>query len=70
MTFNPHPSLENLHFCGLWMKFFLTILSPGEQVQNKQTLVNKHMPTVTTTTLESGAGQPQQQCEYKDTPIG
>ncbi|XP_031570048.1 DNA-directed RNA polymerase III subunit RPC2-like isoform X2 [Actinia tenebrosa] len=43
--------------------------SPGERVENKQILINKSMPVVTTTPLQSGTpGQPPQP-EYKDVPI-
>ncbi|XP_074641286.1 DNA-directed RNA polymerase III subunit RPC2-like [Tubulanus polymorphus] len=45
------------------------ICSPGMKVENKQVMINKHMPTVTMSPLESGQpGQPQQP-EYREVPI-
>ena len=43
----------------------------GERVINKQVLVNKYMPTVTVSPLQSATpGQPQPQPDYRDVPLG
>ncbi|XP_013391802.1 DNA-directed RNA polymerase III subunit RPC2 [Lingula anatina] len=41
------------------------ICAPGEKVENKQLLINKSMPTVTMSPVESGGQQP----EYREVPI-
>ncbi|XP_064629058.1 DNA-directed RNA polymerase III subunit RPC2-like [Lineus longissimus] len=46
------------------------IVAPGERVENKQVLINKHMPTVTINPIQSPvAGAPPPQPEYRDVPI-
>ncbi|XP_014670724.1 PREDICTED: DNA-directed RNA polymerase III subunit RPC2-like [Priapulus caudatus] len=44
------------------------IAAPGLRAESKQVLVNKSMPTVTASPLQTQAGQPQQP-EYRDVPI-
>ncbi|XP_064484675.1 DNA-directed RNA polymerase III subunit RPC2-like [Ornithodoros turicata] len=43
------------------------ISRPGERVDNKQVLVNKSMPAITASVLQTG--QQQQQVEHKEVPI-
>ncbi|KAJ7380971.1 DNA-directed RNA polymerase III subunit RPC2 [Desmophyllum pertusum] len=46
------------------------ICSPGERIENKQVLVNKSMPVVTTSGLQPATpGQPPPQPEYRDVPV-
>lgn len=44
------------------------IVAPGECIENKQVLVNKYMPTVTLTTLQTATGQAKQP-EDREVPI-
>ncbi|XP_064594783.1 DNA-directed RNA polymerase III subunit RPC2-like [Liolophura sinensis] len=44
------------------------IAAPGVRAENRQVLVNKYMPTVTASPIQSTPGQPQQP-EYRDVPI-
>nr|KAG5700244.1 hypothetical protein BaRGS_007617 [Batillaria attramentaria] len=44
------------------------IVAPGECIENKQVMVNKHMPTVTLTPLQTAAGQAKQP-DYREVPI-
>ncbi|XP_071851460.1 DNA-directed RNA polymerase III subunit RPC2-like isoform X8 [Apostichopus japonicus] len=45
------------------------ICSPGERVTNKQVLLNKSMPVVTMSPIETGNKSEQQQQEFQDVPI-
>ncbi|CAH3160234.1 unnamed protein product, partial [Porites evermanni] len=46
------------------------ICSPGERIENKQVLVNKSMPVVTSSGLQPGTpGQPPPQPQYRDVPV-
>ncbi|XP_073234797.1 DNA-directed RNA polymerase III subunit RPC2-like [Porites lutea] len=46
------------------------ICSPGERIENKQVLVNKSMPVVTSSGLQPGTpGQAPPQPQYRDVPV-
>ncbi|KAI8791779.1 DNA-directed RNA polymerase III subunit RPC2 [Biomphalaria glabrata] len=65
------PKVERDTYKPIWRHQALDldgIAAPGMKIENRQVMVNKEMPTVTSTSLQPQMGQVKQ-TEYKETPI-